>query len=91
VPPDAFCDAAWPTTKGSPPLPACINPNKECKDEEVFPCAPVIDDKTCQGDSTKWTASVCVNKTWTCAPGRRAERDCRCWSGPNGVTCRDGS
>ena len=31
---DAFCDAPWPTTKGSPPVPACVDPLGECAQEE---------------------------------------------------------
>ena len=31
APPDAFCDASWPTTKGQPPPPLdCVDPRGEC-------------------------------------------------------------
>jgi hypothetical protein len=90
VPWDAWCDAAWPTTKGSPPLPTCIDPKTECKQDEVFPCAVALDAKTCDQDHTTQTASVCVNGKWTCKPGRRAVQECTCWRGPSGDTCKDG-
>lgn len=64
---DAFCDAAWPTTKGNPKPPACTDPNNECSDAgPPHYCVPVDDAGAC-GFTT--TAPFCVNKEWRCQSG----------------------
>lgn len=69
---DAFCDAAWPTTKGNPKPPACVDPNGECVDAgPPSHCIPVAD----AGDagSCDWgagtSAPFCVDNEWRCQAG----------------------
>jgi hypothetical protein len=65
---DAFCDAAWPTTKGNPKPPACTDPNNECVDAGAPGyCVPVSDAGTCEWGDTY--APFCVNKEWRCQSG----------------------
>jgi hypothetical protein len=65
---DAFCDAAWPTTKGNPKPPACTDPNDECVDAgSPGYCVPVGDAGTCEWSGT--FAPFCVNQEWRCQPG----------------------
>jgi hypothetical protein len=42
----AFCDVPWPTTKGNPRRPVCLNPNTctEQPAERVFVCYKVVED-----------------------------------------------
>jgi hypothetical protein len=79
---DAFCDATWPTTKGSPhrPPPACIDPTGACSSQgRPFNCAPERDDATCS--SWPLHLSVCVGGAWQCKPGKKPADQCTCWDG----------
>ena len=67
---DAFCDAAWPTTKGNPKPPACTDPNGECTDAGPHPrCVPLDDAGACDWSVIETTAAFCVNKEWRCQSG----------------------
>lgn len=75
---DAFCDAAWPTTKGNPGPPKCTDPNGECTDAgHPDHCYPVTDAGACDWSSFgATTAPFCVNKEWRCGPGTKAMAEC---------------
>jgi hypothetical protein len=67
---DAFCDAAWPTTKGNPKPPSCVDPNGECVDAGPTPrCVPVDDAGACDWTVFETTAAFCVNREWRCQSG----------------------
>lgn len=61
---NAFCDAAWPTTKGGTarPLhstPACVDPTNACANAgDPFPCA--------EPQNFGCNVSVCVEGAWQC-------------------------
>ena len=85
---DAFCDASWPTTKGGVlPLPACIDPNHECDIEEAEACAKPLGDGVCDGDLWPQPLTVCVDKQWTCKPGKVKASTCTCWTWEGGPSC----
>jgi hypothetical protein len=74
---DAFCDAAWPTTKGNPGPPKCVDPNGECADAgNPDLCVEVDDAGACNFSSTT-TAPFCVNKEWRCQPGTKSIAQCQ--------------
>jgi hypothetical protein len=75
---DAFCDAAWPTTKGNPGPPKCTDPNGECADAG-FPnyCVGQDDAGACDFAWNKTTAPFCVNKEWRCQPGTTSIDQCQ--------------
>lgn len=90
APPDAFCDASWPTTKGQPPPPLeCVDPLGECA-HLGFParCATPTAPWTCEGTET---AAYCVDGQWSCEPhGRIPLAECRCWgTTPPGYVCTE--
>jgi hypothetical protein len=90
APPDAFCDASWPTTKGQPPPPLdCVDPLGECA-HLGYPsrCGTPTAPWTCEGSET---AAYCVDGQWSCEPHGRVPRDeCRCWSpAPPGYVCTE--
>lgn len=73
---DPFCDSTWPTTKGNPDPPACIDPQNACKDAgPVLICARVDPDHACPGDPL---AAFCVDAEWVCPEGSVPIRDCWC-------------
>ncbi len=73
---DAFCDVAWPTTKGSVPVvPECVDPEGDCADAGApTQCAKSVDGGGCDHDQTYF--SVCKAGTWECAPGRTPIAQC---------------
>lgn len=90
APPDAFCDASWPTTKGAPEPPLdCVDPLGECA-HLGYPirCGTLIAPWTC--DSVE-TAAFCVEGQWSCEPHDRVPvTECRCWSPPPpGYVCTE--
>jgi hypothetical protein len=87
---DPFCDAAWPTTKGNPGPPSCVDPNQECVNAG-YPshCFPLLEDGSC--DSLDTQSPFCIDAQWECAPGTVPPSGCRCW-GPLPVdhVCTEG-
>jgi hypothetical protein len=71
---DAFCDAAWPTTKGNPQPPSCVDPNGECVDAGTPEHCYAVADGGC--DVAKMTFPYCVNKDWQCQPGTTNAAGC---------------
>jgi hypothetical protein len=85
---DPFCDAAWPTTKGNPGPPECVDPMGECADAG-FPtyCAEHLGTYLCSGNTS---APFCVDATWQCPSGTLPIGECKCWSPlPEGSTCTE--
>lgn len=67
---DAFCDAAWPTTKGNPKPPSCVDPNGDCVDAGApMRCVPMDDAGACDFGAFNTYAPFCVNKEWRCQSG----------------------
>ena len=93
APPDAFCDASWPTTKGQqgPPL-HCVDPLGECAHLGLPPrCATLTGPWLC---SLIRHAAFCVEGEWSCEPGGRVPTtECRCWDPlPDDYVCtQDGA
>jgi hypothetical protein len=87
---DPFCDAAWPTTKGNPYPPSCVDPDHECSDEAIeppFACVQLIDSLTCDARGDTWSP-FCVDGGWRCKGGMVQATECVCW-GPldEGTVC----
>ncbi len=64
----AFCDVAWPTTKGNKPIPACIDPSAACTAERVIsfgPCVEVRADGCLAGE---FRYPNCRDGAWVCPP-----------------------
>jgi hypothetical protein len=92
----AFCDAAWPTTKGQPRRPACTNPKNECATTTQGPdvgdgsvttgwCFDLLGPNHC-GGRPQW--DHCVSGQWVCAPGSIGQAGCRCYgAAPLGYVC----
>ena len=72
---DAFCDAAWPTTKGNPQPPSCVDPNGECVDAGTPEHCYVVADGGC--DFAKMVFPYCANKDWQCQPGTTNSAGCK--------------
>jgi len=77
---DPFCDATWPTTKGNPGIPECVDPNHEC--QELYPerCMLSTGEFACDGDFTKSWAPFCVDGNWQCEPGLVPATECKCFT-----------
>jgi hypothetical protein len=90
APPDAFCDASWPTTKGQPGPPLdCVDPLGECAHlGHPIRCATMTEPWTCESIEM---AAFCVDGAWSCEPnGRVPLSECRCWCPtPNGYVCTE--
>jgi hypothetical protein len=71
---DAFCDAAWPTTKGNPQPPACVDPNGECAEAGAPEHCYALADGGC--NLGKMTFPYCVNGDWQCQPGTTNAAGC---------------
>jgi hypothetical protein len=72
----AFCDAAWPTTKGGVFSPTCgdIAP---CADAGRAPqCHPRLSATNCESAPTP---AWCVGGGWQCAIGSVPAAECSCW------------
>ena len=74
---DAFCDAAWPTTKGNPKPPACTDPNGECADAGHPDFCIDLDDAGACNWVSQTTAPFCVNAEWRCLPGTTSISTCQ--------------
>lgn len=75
VGPDAFCDAAWPTTKGNPGPPKCVDPDGACADAG-HPTYCWKDDGTGACDFGQSYAPFCVGKQWECQSGTIPSEKC---------------
>ena len=78
---DAFCDAAWPTTKGNPGGPTC-GAIDGCQDAgPALRCYTLVDaaTSTCQSTSAVFPA-WCVGGEWQCSGGV-PQAQCKCWVG----------
>lgn len=74
----AFCDAAWPTTKGSPadPLP-CVDPKGECA-EAGWPIACYVATPAGTCDFSTSFATQCVGGQWQpCPNGSIKSEECK--------------
>ncbi|MBS2020605.1 MAG: hypothetical protein JST00_47565 [Deltaproteobacteria bacterium] len=77
---DAFCDAAWPTTKGTP-IPTC-GPIDDCADAGLRPsCYEVVAPGSCRRPDGRLQPVWCVSGTWQCGPGKIPSSDCKCFEG----------
>jgi hypothetical protein len=84
---DPFCDATWPTTKGNPDPPSCIDPNLECIDAgPVMRCATVAPNRAC---ADPILASLCIDATWVCPEGSVLLEDCWCWGHSETMVCTE--
>lgn len=86
---DPYCDAAWPTTKGNPYPPSCVDPNHEC-DDAGYParCLPRFEDGSCDYGYRETQSPFCIDGAWLCAPGLVAATDCQCFGPlPDGQVC----
>lgn len=76
----AFCDVAWPPTKGntavlSAPLPACIDPIAACggtRIDTVGPCL-VVEPDGCGMDGLRYPN--CRTGGWVCPPGSLSSKE----------------
>jgi hypothetical protein len=65
---DAFCDAAWPTTKAHPIPTSCIDPNGECADAGgPHFCLRPAGDGGC--DLSQAFMPSCASGAWQCRSG----------------------
>lgn len=82
APPDAFCDASWPTTKGDRNGPTC-GPVADCKDAGVAPfCVPVNANGSC--DSNGPGVAWCMGGRWQCSTNTIPSDACKCFVGQPG-------
>ncbi len=84
---DAFCDAAWPTTKGNNSGPTC-GPIDACGDAGPAPrCYQLVGSAVCNPNNTGAVA-FCVGGTWQCSSAAVPASQCTCF-GPleAGQTC----
>jgi hypothetical protein len=94
APTDAFCDMAWPTTKGNPAPPPTCEDQAACggpADDAAFPrwlqCRARLGDLQC--DFTHVT-SICRDGEWTCPPDGILPVDCVCYGPtPPGMICSE--
>lgn len=86
---DAFCDAAWPTTKGNVGPSSCIDPTGACADAGTpLRCHAVVAPNVCS--SATAVASTCVAAHWECPPSTIPVEQCWCWDEvPDGQVCSD--
>lgn len=82
APPDAFCDASWPTTKGDRNGPTC-GPIADCHDSGPAPqCIGVNANGTCDG--TGPAVAWCMNGQWQCSTNTIPREACKCFVGQAG-------
>jgi len=84
---DPFCDATWPTTKGNPGPPACVDPMSQCDAILTVGCRGALGPQHC--DFIRYSA-FCVDGEWMCHPDTIPETECRCYGeAPPGSVCTD--
>lgn len=82
APPDAFCDASWPTTKGDRNGPTC-GPIADCHDSGPAPwCMTINAAGTCDG--TGPAVAWCMNGQWRCSTNTIPREACTCFVGQAG-------
>jgi hypothetical protein len=94
APTDAFCDTAWPTTKGNPAPPptcedqaACGGPPNDAGFQRWLQCRARLGDFQC--DFTHVT-SICQAGEWVCPPNGLLPIDCACYGAtPAGKICSE--
>ena len=74
----AFCDAAWPVTKGNSSAYVCGSRDECIEAGAGAPetCYGTIAPSDCSGQ--RW-ATWCVAGEWKCATGAVHYQDCKCW------------
>jgi hypothetical protein len=80
---DAFCDAAWPTTKGSVPSAPTCGPVADCAEAGSAPyCARISTTSpvTCDPHPPVEVA-WCVAGHWQCSGNGVPQEQCECWVG----------
>lgn len=84
---DPFCDASWPTTKGSPGPPACVDPMNQCDPSTRVVCYAPLEPKRCDYERS---SAFCIDGTWQCHPELVDAVNCKCFGdGPPGYVCTD--
>ncbi len=79
---DAFCDVAWPTTKGNVGAPTC-GPVEDCAEAGRAPfCYRQVTGTrtTCDLEPPR-EATWCVGGRWQCASGAVSATECECFAG----------
>jgi hypothetical protein len=78
---DAFCDAAWPTTKANGGAGPTCGAVDACKDAGLAPhCFGVTAETPLTCDSKRIFPAWCVDGAWRCTTGTAREDACKCWS-----------
>lgn len=74
----AFCDAAWPTTKGNPGGPTC-GAVGECGGAGPAPhCYRVVDPTAMKCEqNTPEVPAWCIDRAWRCSTGSLPATECR--------------
>jgi len=89
---DAFCDSAWPTTKGNPAMPPSCEEQAECggPPDSGFGwlrCRPKLDEHLCE---YVLVTSECENGTWQCPADAMVDTECWCLGPvPMGYICTE--
>lgn len=82
APPDAFCDASWPTTKGDRSGPTC-GAVANCHDAGPAPwCMTVNAGGSCDG--TGPAVAWCIGGQWRCSTNTIPREACTCFVGQAG-------
>lgn len=86
---DPFCDSTWPTTKGNPGPPACVDPMNECDIGTRLTCYESPGPMRCDGERH---SAFCIDGKWMCHPDTINALDCRCFgeAPPNQTCTQDG-
>jgi len=89
---DAFCDAAWPTTKGNPAPPPSCEEQAECGGPPdagfgFLRCRPKLDEHLCD---YLLVTSECENGVWQCPADAMVDSECWCIGPPpTGYICTE--
>lgn len=97
----AFCDNAWPTTKGTYVPPTCLDPAGACADAgPIARCLPTLAPHDCDTSTMGFAASCSGGADasvsdagpgeWECPSGTIHVESCWCFgAAPMGKTCTD--
>ena len=75
---DPFCDTTWPTTKGNPSVPECVDPEHQCENEWPLRCLIPVGEFACDGHFEHAYAPFCIQGEWECESGLVPVSECRC-------------